>query len=62
MGIIIGLILYGLLIYYICNSFNSKVTFGDWMVMFIFLPFVTILFIIAYIISLISDFKNEKIL
>jgi len=59
MGIIIGLILYGALIYYICASFNSKVTFDDWLVMFIFSPFVAILIIIAYLINLYYDIKNE---
>lgn len=60
MGIIIGLILYGALIYYICASFNSKVRFDDWIVMFIFTPFITILIIIAYFINLYYDIKNEN--
>lgn len=59
MGIIIGLILYGALIYYICASFNSKVSFDDWVVMLIFSPFVAILIIIAYLINLYYDIKNE---
>lgn len=52
MGVIIGLIMYGLLIYYICNSFNSKVTFGDWAIMAIFFPFLLSITIISYIINL----------
>jgi hypothetical protein len=52
MGIIIGLILYGLLIYYICNSFNSKVTFGDWIITVIFFPLLLPITIISYVINL----------